>query len=166
MKLFPGDITGLIGPNGCGKTTIFNMINGFLQSDRGAVYVRGEEVTGLAPYKLVNKGLARSWQDVRVFKGMTVLDNVLVARPNQTGENLFLLFSTPDGCPGKSGKISGQPWSICNLWGSSIKRGNWREAFPTPNRNWWRSPGSWQRSVRSFSSTSPRLRWISIPWEG
>jgi branched-chain amino acid transport system permease protein len=95
LKLFPRDITGLIGPNGCGKTTLFNMANGFMESDRGAVYVRGKAVTGLAPYKLVSKGLARSWQDVRVFKGMTVLDNVMVARPNQTGENLFLLFLHP-----------------------------------------------------------------------
>ena len=95
LKLFPKDITGLIGPNGCGKTTLFNMANGFMEPDRGAVYVRGKAVTGLAPYKLVTKGLARSWQDVRVFKEMTVLDNVMVARPNQTGENLFLLFLRP-----------------------------------------------------------------------
>jgi len=95
LKLYPRDITGLIGPNGCGKTTLFNMANGFMDSDGGAVYVRGKAVTGLAPYKLVTQGLARSWQDVRVFKGMTVLDNVMVARPSQTGENLFLLFSHP-----------------------------------------------------------------------
>ncbi len=95
LKLFPRDITGLIGPNGCGKTTLFNMANGFMEADGGAVYVRGKAVTGLAPYKLVTQGLARSWQDVRVFKGMTVLDNVMVARPNQTGENLFLLFFHP-----------------------------------------------------------------------
>jgi branched-chain amino acid transport system permease protein len=95
LKLFPGDITGLIGPNGCGKTTLFNMANGFMESDRGAVYVRGKTVTGLAPYRLVAEGLARSWQDVRVFKGMTVRDNVRVARPKQTGENLLLLFLRP-----------------------------------------------------------------------
>ena len=95
LKLFPGDITGLIGPNGCGKTTLFNMANGFMEPDQGAVYVRGKAVTGLAPYKLVTEGLARSWQDVRVFKEMTVLDNVMVARPNQIGENLFLLFLRP-----------------------------------------------------------------------
>lgn len=95
LKLFPRDITGLIGPNGCGKTTLFNMANGFMEPDQGAVYVRGKAVTGLAPYKLVTKGLARSWQDVRVFKEMTVLDNVMVARPNQIGENLFLLFLRP-----------------------------------------------------------------------
>jgi ABC-type branched-subunit amino acid transport system ATPase component len=71
------------------------MANGFMEPDRGAVYVRGKAVTGLAPYKLVTKGLARSWQDVRVFKEMTVLDNVMVARPNQIGENLFLLFLRP-----------------------------------------------------------------------
>ena len=95
LKLFPGDIAGLIGPNGCGKTTLFNMANGFMEPDQGAVYVRGKAVTGLAPYKLVTEGLARSWQDVRVFKEMTVLDNVMVARPNQIGENLFLLFLRP-----------------------------------------------------------------------
>jgi branched-chain amino acid transport system permease protein len=95
LKLFPGDITGLIGPNGCGKTTLFNMANGFMEPDQGAVYVRGKVVTGLAPYKLVTEGLARSWQDVRVFKEMTVLDNVRVARPKQIGENLFLLFLRP-----------------------------------------------------------------------
>ena len=95
LKLFPGDITGLIGPNGCGKTTLFNMANGFMEPDQGAVYVRGKAVTGLAPYKLVTEGLVRSWQDVRVFKEMTVLDNVMVARPNQIGENLFLLFLRP-----------------------------------------------------------------------
>ena len=95
LKFFPGDITGLIGPNGCGKTTLFNMANGFMEPDQGAVYVRGKAVTGLAPYKLVTEGLARSWQDVRVFKEMTVLDNVMVARPNQIGENLFLLFLRP-----------------------------------------------------------------------
>ena len=67
LKLFPRDITGLIGPNGCGKTTLFNMANGFMESDGGAVYFRGKAVTGLAPYKLVTQGLARSWQDVRVF---------------------------------------------------------------------------------------------------
>ncbi len=95
LKLFSGDITGLIGPNGCGKTTLFNMANGFMEPDQGSVYVHGQAVTRLAPYKLVSKGVARSWQDVRVFKEMTVLDNVLVARPNQTGENLFLLFLRP-----------------------------------------------------------------------
>jgi ABC-type branched-subunit amino acid transport system ATPase component/ABC-type branched-subunit amino acid transport system permease subunit len=95
LSLPEGEITGLIGPNGCGKTTMFNMVTGFLPPDQGRIYVQGEEITGVPPYELVKKGLARSWQDVRVFKQMTVLDNVLVARPKQLGENLLGLFVSP-----------------------------------------------------------------------
>jgi len=80
-----GEIFGFLGSNGCGKTTIFNMITGFLEPDGGDINVLGKNITKLAPYKLVKAGLARSWQDVRVFKGITVLDNVLVARPRRTG---------------------------------------------------------------------------------
>jgi branched-chain amino acid transport system permease protein len=95
LTLSSGKITGLIGPNGCGKTTIFNLITGFLNADSGRVYVRGKEITGRAPYKLVNDGLVRSWQDIRAFKDMTVLDNVLVARPKQSGEKILSLFFSP-----------------------------------------------------------------------
>jgi ABC-type branched-subunit amino acid transport system ATPase component/ABC-type branched-subunit amino acid transport system permease subunit len=90
-----GKITGLIGPNGCGKTTLFNLITGFLAPDAGDIYIQGEKVTNQAPYKFVNWGLARSWQDVRIFKGMTVLDNVLVGGTRQSGENLAFLFFAP-----------------------------------------------------------------------
>ena len=95
LTLSSGKITGLIGPNGCGKTTIFNLITGFLNADSGRVYVRGKEITGRAPYKLVNDGLVRSWQDIRAFKDMTLLDNVLVARPKQSGEKILSLFFSP-----------------------------------------------------------------------
>ena len=95
LTLSSGKITGLIGPNGCGKTTIFNLITGFLDADGGKVYVHGKEITGKAPYKLINDGLARSWQDIRTFKDMTVLDNVRVARPKQSGEKILALFFSP-----------------------------------------------------------------------
>jgi branched-chain amino acid transport system permease protein len=95
LTLSSGKITGLIGPNGCGKTTIFNLITGFLDADRGKVYIHGKEITGKAPYKLISDGIARSWQDIRAFKDMTVLDNILVARPKQSGENIISLFFSP-----------------------------------------------------------------------
>ncbi len=88
-------ITGLIGPNGCGKTTIFNLITGFLDADSGKVYIHGEEITGQASHKLMHNGLVRSWQDIRAFKEMTVLDNVRVARPRQSGERIVSLFFSP-----------------------------------------------------------------------
>ncbi len=95
LTLSSGKITGLIGPNGCGKTTIFNLITGFLDVDGGKVYIHGKEITGRAPYKLIGDGLARSWQDIRTFKDMTVLDNILVARPKQSGEKILSLFFSP-----------------------------------------------------------------------
>ena len=95
LTLSSGKVTGLIGPNGCGKTTIFNLITGFLGADTGKVYIHGKEVTGRASYKLMNDGLVRSWQDIRAFKDMTVLDNVLVARPKQSGERILSLFFSP-----------------------------------------------------------------------
>jgi len=95
IRLPFGKITGLIGPNGCGKTTIFNLITGYLEPDKGEVLVDGKEITGQPPYRVVHTGLARSWQDVRVFNGMSVLENVMVGFQNQAGEKLAPLFLSP-----------------------------------------------------------------------
>jgi ABC-type branched-subunit amino acid transport system ATPase component len=89
-ELAEGRITGLIGPNGAGKTTLFNLVTGFLPVDRGAVRYRGREITGLPPYQIANLGIARSFQDLRVFARMTVVDNVMLARQRQPGENIAL----------------------------------------------------------------------------
>ncbi len=74
-------ITGLIGPNGSGKTTLFSVITGFYRPDGGTVYFRGEPITGLRPYQIVRRGLARTFQLTRIFGKMTVLENLLVAAP-------------------------------------------------------------------------------------
>jgi branched-chain amino acid transport system permease protein len=88
LALPEGTITGLIGPNGAGKTTAFNVITGFLPPDAGTVRYRGQKITGLPPYRVARLGIARSFQDLRLFQRMTVLDNVLVARPGQAGERI------------------------------------------------------------------------------
>jgi ABC-type branched-subunit amino acid transport system permease subunit/ABC-type branched-subunit amino acid transport system ATPase component len=87
LALPEGTITGLIGPNGAGKTTAFNVITGFLPPDTGTVRYRGRDITGLPPYRVARLGIARSFQDLRLFQRMTVLDNVLVARPSPLGES-------------------------------------------------------------------------------
>lgn len=90
-----GKITALIGPNGAGKTTIFNMITGTLKPDEGQVLLQGVDITGESAVKVAKRGLARSFQDVRICERMTVLDNVSVAVPNQPGENLSQLALRP-----------------------------------------------------------------------
>ena len=73
-----GQIYGLIGPNGAGKTTIFNIITGVLHPTKGKVIFEGEDITGIKPHKVVYKGIARTFQNIRLFKSMSVLDNILI----------------------------------------------------------------------------------------
>jgi branched-chain amino acid transport system ATP-binding protein len=72
-----GEIVGLIGPNGAGKTTCFNLINGLLPPSAGAIRLGGAELVGLPPYRRARLGLARTFQNIQLFGGMTVLENVL-----------------------------------------------------------------------------------------
>ncbi len=75
-----GEILGLIGPNGSGKTTSFNLISGFLKPDTGQILFGGKEITGLKPHKVCQSGIARTFQLTRPFAGMTALQNVLLGR--------------------------------------------------------------------------------------
>ncbi|HEY8498645.1 MAG TPA: ABC transporter ATP-binding protein [Limnochordales bacterium] len=79
VEVYPGEIVGLIGPNGAGKTTLFGVISGFLAPTEGDVYFEGRQVTGLPPYRLAREGIARTFQLVRPFPELTVLENVMVA---------------------------------------------------------------------------------------
>jgi branched-chain amino acid transport system ATP-binding protein len=75
-----GEVVGVMGPNGSGKTTLFNLITGALAPDAGAVRLRGIDITGWAPHRVCGAGIARTFQLVRPFPGLTALDNVLVGR--------------------------------------------------------------------------------------
>lgn len=78
LSLEPGETVGLIGPNGSGKTTFFNVVTGIYKPDSGTIRLRGENITGLPPHIINQKGIARTFQILRPFTSMTVLENVMV----------------------------------------------------------------------------------------
>jgi branched-chain amino acid transport system ATP-binding protein len=80
FTLAAGELVGVMGPNGSGKTTLFNLIAGALAPDAGAIRLRGREIGGRAPYRVCARGVARTFQLVRPFAGLSALDNVLVGR--------------------------------------------------------------------------------------
>ena len=79
LAMLPGDLHGLIGPNGAGKTTVFNLITGVYTPDEGAIQLAGKSVHGLPSWKIARAGIARTFQNIRLFPDLSVLDNVLVA---------------------------------------------------------------------------------------
>lgn len=83
----PG-VVGLVGPNGAGKTTLFNVLTGFMRADSGRVWFGQTEITHLPPYRIAQLGICRAFQDLRLIRRLSVLENVLVAQPNRNGESL------------------------------------------------------------------------------
>jgi branched-chain amino acid transport system permease protein len=84
LTVMPGSIVAIIGPNGSGKTTFFNLITGLIEPDGGKVLLAGKNVTGLKPHRIVEKGIARTFQNLRLFANMTVLENALVGAHART----------------------------------------------------------------------------------
>jgi len=80
MNIEPGLITSIIGPNGAGKTSILNCISGFYHPTKGQIFYKGEVITKSSPHQLSNMGIARAFQNLELFSGLSVLDNLLLAR--------------------------------------------------------------------------------------
>lgn len=85
----PGEIVGLIGPNGAGKTTIFNVITGVYKASDGAVSFAGGSILGLRPHMVLKAGIARTFQNIRLFTAMTALENVMVAQHCRSKKGVF-----------------------------------------------------------------------------
>jgi len=89
MEIKEGELVGLIGPNGAGKTTIFNMVTGVYTPTEGRIYFYGEDITGRKPYQITAMGIARTFQNIRLFKDLSVMDNVLAASHFRLNSNIF-----------------------------------------------------------------------------
>ena len=89
MSVKRGEIFGLIGPNGAGKTTIFNLLTGVYQPTSGNIYFDGQRIDGLRPYQIAGRGVSRTFQNIRLFPSMSVLENVMTACHIHMGQKLF-----------------------------------------------------------------------------
>lgn len=95
LSIKPGEIHGLIGPNGSGKTTIFNVVSGYYKPTGGRITFDGKSIAGFPAYQITALGFARTFQNLRLFKSMTVLDNVLVGMGHHTTTNLWRAMLDP-----------------------------------------------------------------------
>ena len=103
LRVERGSLTGLIGPNGAGKSTTFNLITGMIEPDAGTVTFDGEDITGMDPHAIANRGLVRTFQIARELQEMTVLENMMLAPSGQRGESLWRSVT-----PGFRGDVVGQ----------------------------------------------------------
>ncbi|MEW5961807.1 MAG: ABC transporter ATP-binding protein, partial [Chloroflexota bacterium] len=96
LGIEPGQIKGLIGPNGAGKTTIFNLITGIYKPTEGQIVLDGQNIVGLQPYQIASRGLGRTFQNLQLWRHMTVLEHVKMARYSKISYGLLgAFFSTP-----------------------------------------------------------------------
>ena len=96
LRLPPLIIHGIIGPNGAGKTTLFNLLTGFIKPTAGTIHLRAREITRLPAYRVARLGMARTFQNIRLFGQLSVIDNVKAALQSQMPQSLpATLLSTP-----------------------------------------------------------------------
>jgi branched-chain amino acid transport system ATP-binding protein len=109
FEVMPGEIFGVIGPNGSGKTTMFNSVLGQISPDAGSIELHGKNITGLSPLELSRRGVGRTFQTLQVFGKMTVRDNLIVAAQEHQGSMLSRMFAPGDsGLGGKADALIDQ----------------------------------------------------------
>jgi len=112
-----GSITALIGPNGAGKTTLFNVVTGFYRPERGSVVLEGSEVAGAPPQALARRGMVRTFQITKALAAMPVIDNVMLAAPNQPGERLLGVILRPRASHRREREVREEAVELLDLFG-------------------------------------------------
>ncbi len=121
LSIEPGQIRGLIGPNGAGKTTIFNLITGVYKPTEGKVILGGQNLVGLQPHKIAAAGLGRTFQNLLLWRHMTVLEHVMMARYSKLTYGLVgAFFRHPETSAAGSGKQRKSFYLSQDAWGRPI----------------------------------------------
>jgi branched-chain amino acid transport system ATP-binding protein len=111
-----GSITALIGPNGAGKTTLFNVMTGFYRGERGGIVFAGQTIFGLPPYAIARLGMVRTFQITKALARMPVIDNMMLAAPNQPGEKLRNVVLRPAICAKREREVREQAMKLLELF--------------------------------------------------
>ncbi|HZA58360.1 MAG TPA: ABC transporter ATP-binding protein [Solirubrobacterales bacterium] len=112
----PGSITALIGPNGAGKTTLFNVVTGFYKGDRGAVTFDGDSIFRHAPYEIAQRGMVRTFQITKSLAAMPVIDNMMLAAPEQPGERFMNLIVRPGAVRSREREVREQSMELLEVF--------------------------------------------------
>jgi branched-chain amino acid transport system ATP-binding protein len=124
LEVEEGEIRGLIGPNGSGKTTFINMLSGIYNPSEGQITFRGSSISGLKPYAVTARGIARTFQTIRLFSQLTVLDNVKVARHCRTTSGLLRCIVPNELTKQEERKTEGKALAMLDLVGLLDEKDN------------------------------------------
>lgn len=117
LRLGVGELAGVIGPNGAGKTTLFNLITGVYRPFAGDIRMQGESLIGLAPSQIVRRGIARTFQTIRLFRDLTVLDNIRIAHYQSSGYNVWQSFLRTPGMVRREEAIRKRSLELLDVFG-------------------------------------------------
>lgn len=130
MYMDQGELIGLIGPNGAGKTTTFNMLTGVYAPTEGTITFDGKQIQGLDPYKVTRGGISRTFQNIRLFKELSVLDNVKVANHSLANHNILSsIFRLPKHFSGEA-KMEQESLAFLKIFGLDVYKDELSKNLP------------------------------------
>ena len=153
-----GEILSLIGPNGAGKTTVFNMITGAYQVTSGDVLFCGESICGKKPHDIVKKGIARTFQNIRLFKSATVLENVMTGFHCKTKTGMFNVVFQPGKCRKEEAETRQKALEILKFLGLDGVKDNEAGSIPYGHQR--------LLEIGRALATSPKLLLLDEPAAG
>jgi branched-chain amino acid transport system ATP-binding protein len=158
LALEPGELVGLIGPNGAGKTTIFNLISGVYEPSEGDIRIEGKSVAGMRPSRINRLGVARTFQNIRLFPQLTVLDNVRVAFHTQLRTSLLEAVLDDPAYRSEEAWVEDQAIALLRIFGLDEARGERAGSLPYGEQR--------RLEIARALATRPRLLLLDEPAAG